>query len=390
MKRIPFSFGLASAGLLALTLLRGAGQKPVHRDGPYWVESSAGTQALEGSDQLQIVSVGSVTVRGGGPDRLQYNITRRVRTRDEATARAAFEQGGNLSITRQGHTAHVVVVTPNAPVDLQVTVPRSISRVMVTTQAGNVDIADLTGTVAVRSGGGIVRLARLKGSADVDSFGNRLEIGDVAGTVHASLAAGDISGHFIGGNADLETAGGNIDVQKIGGGARVVTAGGTVHIGEAGGAVAVSDGGGLIDIGGAGGAISVNNVGGGPIFVRSAPYGLRCSNASGGIKVLNVDGGVHLTTAVGSLVAELQNKLIRESSLTTGAGDITIYIPSNVGVNIAAENSGSRQARAIVSDFPGLHVQVSGMTAIARGVVNGGGPLLHLTGNGGVIWIKKK
>ena len=118
---------------------------------------------------------------------------------------------------------------------------------------------------------------------------------------------------------------------------------------------------------------------------------LRCENASGAIKVGSWNGTIHLATASGSVVAQiLGEKLMGDSSVSTASGDITVYIPSNVGVTIRAQNDGASRAQGIVSEFQGVQVRMNGGTAFAAGAINGGGPILRLEGTGGTIWIKKK
>ena len=82
--------------------------------------------------------------------------------------------------------------------------------------------------------------------------------------------------------------------------------------------------------------------------------------------------------------------LMGDSSVSTASGDITVYIPSNVGVTIRAQNDGASRAQGIVSEFQGVQVRMNGGTAFAAGAINGGGPILRLEGTGGTIWIKKK
>jgi hypothetical protein len=70
-------------------------------------------------------------------------------------------------------------------------------------------------------------------------------------------------------------------------------------------------------------------------------------------------------------------------------GDITVFVPSNLGIRILAqiESAGSKR---IVSDFPGVKTKVSGPTATAEGSINGGGPLLRLSSSGGTIYIRRQ
>jgi hypothetical protein len=43
-----------------------------------------------------------------------------------------------------------------------------------------------------------------------------------------------------------------------------------------------------------------------------------------------------------------------------------------------------------MSDFPGLRVRPAGASVMADLLINGGGPILQLAGNGGRIYIKKR
>ena len=44
----------------------------------------------------------------------------------------------------------------------------------------------------------------------------------------------------------------------------------------------------------------------------------------------------------------------------------------------------------IVSEFPGIPVRLQGTQVVAEGAINGGGPLLRISGTGGTIFIKKQ
>ena len=102
-------------------------------------------------------------------------------------------------------------------------------------------------------------------------------------------------------------------------------------------------------------------------------------------------GALRASTAIGSIMAQLlASRSLADSFLTTGRGDITVVIPSNVGVRIYAENDWSDDVRRIVSDFPGITTRVQGGQVIAEGVINGGGPVLRISGTGGTIFIKRQ
>jgi hypothetical protein len=91
---------------------------------------------------------------------------------------------------------------------------------------------------------------------------------------------------------------------------------------------------------------------------------------------------------MGSIVASLLGGKLTDSFLATGNGDITVLIPSNLGVTIQAQNSMADTLRRIVSDFPAVQARRQGTRVVAEGAVNGGGPLIQISGMGGTIFIK--
>ena len=62
---------------------------------------------------------------------------------------------------------------------------------------------------------------------------------------------------------------------------------------------------------------------------------------------------MRVSTAMGSIMASLLAGKLADSFLATGNGDITVYIPSNVGVTIRAQNEMADSTRRIAVDFPG-------------------------------------
>jgi hypothetical protein len=129
---------------------------------------------------------------------------------------------------------------------------------------------------------------------------------------------------------------------------------------------------------------------GGPIEIADAPS-VECRSASGAIRLNNVAGRLRAVTGRGSIVAEiLSGHPLSDSWLSTRAGDITVFIPSDIGVTIEAETGGTHNVESIVSDYSGLRIRSTPANATAEGRINGGGPLLRLIDVGGRIEIKKK
>jgi hypothetical protein len=121
-----------------------------------------------------------------------------------------------------------------------------------------------------------------------------------------------------------------------------------------------------------------------------AAAGVHCESHSGGIRVSNIAGAMRVSTSAGSIFASMLNGRLGDSFLATGNGDITVMIPSNVGVNIRAVNAMTDNLRRIVSDFRQVQTRFRGAMLVAEGSVNGGGPLLQINGTGGTIFIKRQ
>ena len=152
--------------------------------------------------------------------------------------------------------------------------------------------------------------------------------------------------------------------------------------------VVASTGGGVIDVIQSGGPVTAE-AGNGSIKVRSASD-VKCQSGMGTIQLQAVYGGLRAATGSGSIVAELlPGKPLQDSFLSTGMGDITVYLPSNLAVTVQAINS-SPGARRIISDFAELRPQIEQARSQAQGMINGGGPMLRLTATAGTIYIRRQ
>ena len=83
----------------------------------------------------------------------------------------------------------------------------------------------------------------------------------------------------------------------------------------------------------------------------------------------------------------LANSFPADSFLSTGGGDITVLIPSNISVMLKATSTAG--AGTIVSDFP-IRISTRGALTAAEGRIHGGGPVLQIVGSGGTISIKRQ
>jgi hypothetical protein len=337
------------------------------------------------SARLRVHANGPVSLEGGVSKTISYTIKLTVNMRSEAEARRAL-QAYAVRVAQQG--PWTVLNAPGGAVMTAVTIkaPRLAAAVVSTTE-GPVGATGIDGALEIDTRAGGISVDRVRGDCKVLTGGGDIQVGQVGGTLRCSTGAGKVVVQKVGGEAVLETVGGDIVAHTAGGTVHAQTGGGGVHIGTANGPVTAISGGGEIVVEKAGGIVTLRNMAG-PVNVGSA-MGVRCDSGSGGIRLANIQGPMRVATSMGSINASLLGSRIADSYLATGSGDITVLIPSNVGVTIQAQNSSADTIRRIVSDFAGIQPRRQGTRVIAEGAINGGGPLLQISGTGGTIFIKR-
>jgi DUF4097 and DUF4098 domain-containing protein YvlB len=380
----------ASAVFLSVGALP-AWEETLTREGAYWVQTVSGTESAASTGKLRVSTQGRVTVTGGAEEQVRYTFVKKVKARNEQQARRML---GQLVVRshRQGDLTVVAVAHSGEEMqhaELTVLAPRSLRDVLVETFGGPVEAVGLQGSLQAHTGGGRIKLDRIGGPVVAKTAGGEIILGTIGGSVKCISAGGPIHAGVIRGEARFETAGGDISIQEVSGPVYAGTAGGGIQIGQAGAAVSVNTAGGAIDVSSAQGMVTAESSGG-PIQVGKAA-GVRCETGGGAIRLSNVSGSMRAATGVGNIIAQLvSNAMAAESVLSTGAGDITVFLPSNLGITILAQNEAAYSVRRIVSDFPGVQVRREGSLIMAEGSINGGGPVLRLTSAGGTIYIKKQ
>ncbi len=360
-------------------------QPAVTREGDRWIETLTGTAPT--AARLRVNCQGPVHLEGGAANEITYSVKLSVRARNEAEARRLL---GRFVVraTRSGDWS--VVTADGGPVSASLTLQApKLEAAAISTADGGVEANGVDGTLTADSGAGELKCDRIRGECRLMTGGGDIFVGEAGGLLRAATGGGRIVVKSVRGEAALETAGGDIDVSDAGAAVHADTAGGSIRITRAGGSVTASTGGGPIVIGQAGGIVITRNMAG-PVQVGAAP-GVRSESGTGGVRLSNIAGPMRVSTAMGNIIASLLGgRPLSDSFLSTGNGDITVLIPSNVGVTIRAENDLADSLRRIISDFPGIPVRMMGTQVVAEGPVNGGGPLLRISGTGGTIFIKRQ
>src|SRR5579859_4950802 len=273
----------------------------------------------------------------------------------------------------------------------------------INTEVGDINTSDIGGTVSLVTQGGNINTQSIgrrglqnspgRPVAKLASEGGHIQIGKVFGDVSAFTAGGHIITGQISGEANLHTGGGHIRAAEIGGRAELVTEGGNITVGKASKYVSVKTGGGQIDFGEVHGSVHAQT-GGGGIRVMYVAGPMQVESNEGSICLTRVASSVQAATADGTITAWITPDgqssgavhLAGASQLSSGSGDIVVYLPRNLAANIEAivESGGEKQIEA--DPALALRFNSSGPGAVKGWLaLNGGGAPLKLKTAAGKI-----
>jgi len=375
----------------------------VYSEGGAWVQEITGSLPAPRSIKV-MTDAGSVKVRGAAQSNLTYVLRKRVKASSEEEARKLFSNfrvqawsQGEVALfrgqfdsyasgRRRGHSASV---------DFDITTPRAIAAVHAQTGGGSVGVNNISGTVAVETGGGSISLDEIGGAATASSGGGSIELGNMGGNVAVETGGGSIRINSAGGHVAASSGGGSIEVVSARRAVSVETGGGSIRVLKCGAEVRVESGGGSLEVGEAGGPV-IAETGGGSIRVWGAKGNVRAGSGGGSIHLAGLTNGVQVETGAGSIIAEFAGGAsLTDSMLETSSGDVTVYLPSNVGVTIrGAIEAGSKNS--VRSDFGELRVvseadQWGPREVLVEGKINGGGALLKIrTTTGNIVLLRAK
>jgi TonB family protein len=319
-------------------------------------------------------------------------------------------------------------------VQFEIAVPAGYS-LDVNTEAGDIETQDIGGTATLFTQGGNIRTGRIGvsvmqkvanhmhdanagnstgGSSKLRTEGGHIQVLDVAGNLNVFTGGGHINVGNITGDAWLRSGGGHIRAGTIGGRADLDTDGGNITVGHAGSFVNVRTGGGQIDFGEVRGSVHAQT-GGGGIRIMYVAGPMEVESSGGSICLTRVAGAVQAATADGTITAWINPssgpdngtggspnnlpvpvpahpatvQLAGASQLASGNGDIVVFLPRNLAVNIDALVTKGGEHR--IEADPALHLsfQTEGSNGAgpvhAIAVLNGGGIPLKLRTSAGKI-----
>jgi DUF4097 and DUF4098 domain-containing protein YvlB len=401
LKRAPqvvgLVLGLALTAPLSFVSQVQAQEAKMSREGGSWAQEVTGSLAAVKNLRVK-VDMGSVVVRGGQQQGINYVFHTRFGNSSEQEARKQFEQykvtayvkGDTAWITGDWQGGHH---PRHFSGEFSVMVPREMALVKLETEGGNVDATSLAGRVEASTGGGSIRVDDIGGGVAAETGGGSIDVGTVSGDLGLHTGGGSIQVRQANGKLIAETGGGSVEIQSCAQGAVIETGGSSITVRHCNGKVKASTGGGSVDLTDVGGPAEIET-GGGSIRLSSAKGHVHAETGGGGIELYGVPSATAETGAGGITVKLVNNGgERRDSDLETGAGDITVYIASDVAINVRASVDMGNGHR-ITSDFPDIHINSEGgdwgpKTLTAEGQLNGGGPWLKVHTSTGDICLKK-
>ena len=363
-------------------------------------------------------SVRIVALEPGAPPVVRY--TAHIETDARASAAQSLLDRYSLTAKTTSYGVEIVGASPSQPgrsganaqfyVQFEVAVPAGYN-LDINTGIGDVETQDIGGTANLTTDGGNIRTGRIgfigyrnvaqgRTVAKLSTQGGHIQVQDVMGNLDAFTAGGHIVAGNISGDAALRSGGGHIRAGQISGRAQLETDGGNITLKQAGSFVSVRTGGGQIDFGEVRGSVRAQTGGGGiRIITVSGP--MEVESNGGSICLTRVAGAVQAATAGGTIQAWINPdgnssggkvSLAGASQLSSGAGDITVFLPRNLAVNIDAVVENGGLSRIDVDPALLLNIQPMGNRSAgavrAMGALNGGGEVLKLRTTVGKIHLQ--
>jgi len=367
----------------------------VFREGNSWVEESTGSLPA-GREFRAFTDLGSVQVQGNAAQ-VSYVVRKRSFAGSEVLARKQFAQW-RVSANRAGDA--VVLESRlsggnlnRLTADIAVQIPRQTQVVKVETRGGSLSFNAIAGSVIGVTGGGNVKVDDVSGTVKITSGGGIIEAGSVGSDLYLQNGGGNVSVERVNGQVTVKTGGGRVRIGTSGG-TSVETGAGNIEVSKCNGDLHANSGGGNLSLGDVTGSV-LAETNAGSVRLASAQGKVRVITGGGMVELLKVGQSAQVETGSGAITVQFVpgHNHFQDSFLHTAVGDVVVYLPANLGVNVRASTE-LANGKGIISAFPGLNITTEGgnygpKSMYAEGLLNGGGPVLRLRTTIGQIDIRR-
>ncbi len=425
---------------LSLTILVGNASSQVtftKERGGYTARSSETFVMAAGGELVMKDLTGDVSISGDAGNLVRLIQEYFFDVGDEADARKAFERcraaakqiGNRLEVIGQKSpwhgdysAAYEVHVPTNfnaqattAGGDIQLKGLQG--QAILVTAGGDVEASEVNGALTITTAGGDITARAIQGAANLSTAGGDVTLTDgsqgpfalrtsggdivaqnIQGDLEASTSGGDVEAREVEGEVDLRTSGGDITLQSVkGNNHRASTSGGDVEAHQVVGNVDLRTSGGEVYAQGVQGSVA-GHTSGGDMRIQDISGDVDISTSGGNLEVHDVRGRLAGKTSGGDVIAQVLKggRLAGPLRLRTSGGEIQLTLPADIQASVSARITiqDDHTDYSVRSDFNLQIEEVAGtgkrgreyQEVLARGDLNGGGPLIELeTVNGDII-----
>ena len=367
----------------------------VFRDGNTWVEETTGSLPA-GREFRAFTELGSFQVQGNAAQ-VSYVLRKRSSADTEEAARRQFEQ-----LRFSAHKAGDAVVMEGRltgrnynrlTADIAVQIPRQTQVVKVETRTGSLSFNSINGSITGATSAGAVKLDDISGTVKITSGGGVIEAGNVGSDLYLQSGSGNVTVERVNGQVVVKTGGGRVHIGTSGG-TSVETGAGNIEINKCNGDLRANSGGGNLNLGDVVGSV-IAETNAGSVRLASAQGSVRVITGGGTVELLKVGQSAQVETGAGAITVQFvaERSHFKDSFLHTAAGNVVVYLPTNLGVSVHASTE-LASGKGITSAFPGLAITSEGgsygpKSMYAEGELNGGGPILRVRTTIGQIDIRR-
>ena len=319
-----------------------------------------------------------------------------IETSDVGGLATLVTQGGNIRTGRLGLDVAVRNVSRNGGAANGLS--KNISKLH--TEGGHVQVADVLGDLNVFTGGGHINVGNVSGDATLRSGGGHIRAGQIAGRADLGTDGGNITVGRAGSFVNVRTGGGQIDFGEVHGSVRAQTGGGGIRVMYVAGPMEVESSGGSICLTRVAGAVQAATADGTITAWISPETGAETIAQAGGVVNGIGEGSGKRPRGMPEIIStgrasgfsgssDTMVQLAGASQLASGNGDIVVFLPRNLAVNIEAIVAKGDERR--IEADPALHLTIQNESGRidgpvrAIGVLNGGGIPLKLRTSSGKI-----
>jgi DUF4097 and DUF4098 domain-containing protein YvlB len=311
---------------------------------------------------------GDLAVRSGQDSRMRLIVTKKIASYDwNRASELAKKVQVTVEETPQGYeVSPQLPETKNVQVNLEAYLPAT-ANLTATTDAGDVRIEGLTGTISATSTRGDVQTR------------------NAGGDVTAQMGHGDARITGVNGNVHLTGRGDAVELGEIKG--TVLIEGeffGPVRIHEISRSVRYTSNRTELTVGRLPGRLEMDS---GTLTISDAPADFRLTTRDRDIEVENVTGRIQIENRNGKVEVRFSRPPRADVTISDQSGDVDLVLPPDTNAQISAvSNSGS-----VESDFnlPSLKRIEQGGTTELHGALGAGGPKITVTTTYGAIHLEK-